>query len=312
MAGRPGGPAARGDVNGRRWLVTLTAAVLLALSVGGLARSVAPGPPSDPTQAVATELRCPACQGESVADSSSPIAVSMRQVITDQLAEGRSPAEIRRWFVQRYGDEVLAQPPLHGASLLLWVVPAVVLLGVGAAALRTLRPRQRRVKQWASTTDAAPTGGRRARRAWWLAAAGLVALVSTVAVAAGQLARPVAGGPAADPAVVAVQLAHDLEGQQRYAAAAEMYREALRDRPDDAIRLRLAFALLRAGDAAAAERTAREVLDRVPDSPDGLLVAGLAQRLTRPEEAPATLRRFLSVAPNHPAGPEVSRLLGAA
>ncbi len=288
----------------------LAAVVLLALSVAGLARSVAPGPTADPTQAVATGLRCPACQGESVADSSSPIAVSMRQVITDQLAEGRSPEEIRRWFVQRYGEEVLAQPPLRGASLLLWVVPAVVLLGVGTAALRTLRPRRRPVRWRRGAVDAAPTGGR-GHRTWWLAAGGLVALVSAVAISAGQLARPLADAPAADPATVAVQLAHDLEGQQRYAAAAEMYREALRERPDDGVRLRLAFALLRAGDAAEAERTAREVLDRVPDSPDGLLVAGLAQRLTRPEEAPATLRRFLSVAPSHPAGPEVSRLLGS-
>jgi hypothetical protein len=54
-----------------------------------------------------------------------------------------------------------------------------------------------------------------------------------------------------------------------------MYQEALRDRPDDAVRLRLAFALLRAGDGAAAQRTARDVLAREPDSPDGLLVLGL-------------------------------------
>ncbi|RQW94051.1 tetratricopeptide repeat protein, partial [Micromonospora globispora] len=95
-------------------------------------------------------------------------------------------------------------------------------------------------------------------------------------------------------------------------AAAQLYREALRDRPDDTIRLRLAFALLRAGDPAGAERTAREVLARTPDSPDGLLVLGLAQRGNRSTEAARTLRRFLSVAPQHPAAPEISRLLATA
>ncbi|NES39047.1 tetratricopeptide repeat protein, partial [Micromonospora sp. PPF5-17] len=105
--------------------------------------------------------------------------------------------------------------------------------------------------------------------------------------------------------------AQDLEGQQRYDAAAQMYREALRERPDDAVRLRLAFALLRSGDAAGAERTARDALTDSPDSPDGLLVLGLAQRTTRPADAPTTLRRFLAVAPEHPAAAEIRRLLGS-
>ncbi|MEV4389735.1 hypothetical protein AB0J68_29175 [Micromonospora sp. NPDC049580] len=76
-----------------------------------------------------------------------------------------------------------------------------------------------------------------------------------------------------------------------------MYQEALRDRPDDGIRLRLAFALLRAGDGSGAQRTAREVLAREPDS--------------RSSEAEQTLRRFLAVAPAHPAAAEIKRLLAA-
>jgi cytochrome c-type biogenesis protein CcmH/NrfF len=302
-------------MNRRRLLVALTV-ILLLLAAAGLARSLMPAPATDPVRAVADGLRCPTCQGESVAESSSPIAASMRQVIADQLAEGRSPAEIRHWFVQRYGDEVLAQPPLGGATWALWVIPVLALLGSGMAARRTLRPTEpaRRTLRPAGSRRARAGGapgsdGRAAHRAWWLSAAGLVAVVSAVAIAAGQLSRPPAGPPSADPAAVAVRLAQELEGQQRYAAAAQMYEQALRDRPDDSIRLRLAFALLRAGDPVAAERTAGEVLGRVPDSPDGLLVAGLAQRLTRPAAAVATLRRFLSVAPDHPAAPEVGRLI---
>ncbi|MCW3844241.1 cytochrome c-type biogenesis protein CcmH [Micromonospora yasonensis] len=291
----------------RRLLVTLSLAVLLALAVAGLVRSLGPGSRTDPVQAVAADLRCPACQGESVADSRSPIAASMRQVIADQVAQGRSPAQIRRWFVDRYGEDVLARPDARGPALLLWAVPATALLAGAAAALRTLRPRRPR----RHPDRGPPAGGRpRARHAWWLSAAGLVALVATVAVAAGRLAPP-APSPPADPAAVAVRLAQDLEGQQRYAAAAQMYREALQERPDDGVRLRLAFALLRSADATGAERTAREVLSHSPDSPDGLLVLGLAQRTTRPADAPATLRRFLAVSPEHPAAAEIRRLLGS-
>ncbi|MEV1329398.1 cytochrome c-type biogenesis protein CcmH [Micromonospora costi] len=299
----------------RRLFRLLAVVALLAAAAAGLLRSSSTGPDADPVRAVADGLRCPACQGESVADSASPIAAAMRQSVAEQLAQGRSQAEIRRWFVERYGTDVLADPPARGASLLLWAVPALALLGAGAAAARTLRPRRRaeaagRAGRAARrrTPPPAPRGPA-ARRLWWVSSAGVTLLVVAAAVTAGQVGRPAPAPPPADPVAVTLQLARDLEGQQRYDAAAALYREALRDRPDDVIQLRLAFALLRADDAAGAERTVREVLARSPDSPDGLLVLGLAQRRTRPAEAPSTLRRFLTVAPQHPAAAEISRLL---
>ncbi|MEU5942999.1 cytochrome c-type biogenesis protein CcmH [Micromonospora sp. NPDC047548] len=299
-----------------RWRRTLGALVLVALLAAAgtaLVRSTGPAGRSDPVEAVAASLRCPACQGESVVDSRSPIAASMRQVVADQVAQGRSPDEIRRWFVQRYGEEVLADPPARGVFLLLWAVPVLVLLGVCYAAVRTARPRGGpATRQPAADRPVGPgLSGRTAGRAWWAASLGLVATMASVTVAARQLDRPAPAAPA-DPVTVAVRLAQDLEQQQRYAAAAQMYGEALRDRPDDTVRLRLAFALLRSGDATGAERTSRDVLTRSPDSPDGLLVLGLAQRGTHPTDAPGTLRRFLAVAPEHPAAAEIRRLLAGA
>ncbi|MEU8264042.1 cytochrome c-type biogenesis protein CcmH [Micromonospora sp. NPDC048999] len=285
------------------------ALLLTALVAGaavGLLRSAGDTGGEDRVREVAAGLRCPACQGESVADSRSPIAAAMRQVVADQLAQGRNRAEIRRWFVQRYGPDVLTEPPAHGATVLLWAVPALTLLGAGYAALRTLRPRRAPA---AGAVRPVP-GGRATRRAWWAGATGLVSLVAAVAIAADRLDRP-AQQPPVDPVAVTVQLARDLESQDRYAAAAQLYREALQDRPDDTIRLRLAFALLRGGDTAAAEQAAREVLTQAPDAPDGLLVLGLAQRGEHSAEAAGTLRRFLAVAPEHPAAAEISRLLSA-
>ncbi|MGW4154907.1 cytochrome c-type biogenesis protein CcmH [Micromonospora chersina] len=287
-----------------RWRRALVALVLVALAVAAgaaLARSAGDPARQDPVRAVSAGLRCPACQGESVADSRSPIAAAMRQVVADQLAQGRDGTEIRRWFVQRYGADVLTDPPARGVRLLLWGVPVLALLAGGYAALRTLRPG-------AARTGSVAPGTPDARRAWRVASAGVVALVASVAITADLLDPPARPAPA-DPVAVALQLARDLETQDRYDAAAQMYQEALRDRPDDAVRLRLAFALLRAGDGAAAQRTARDVLAREPDSPDGLLVLGLAQRNSRSVEAGGTLRRFLAVAPAHPAAAEIRRLL---
>ncbi|MFG2052551.1 cytochrome c-type biogenesis protein CcmH [Micromonospora sp. NPDC048930] len=290
----------------RRALVALVLVTLAAAAGAGLARSAGDRGRHDPVRAVSAGLRCPACQGESVADSRSPIAAAMRQVVADQLAQGRDRAEIRQWFVQRYGPDVLTDPPARGVGLLLWGVPVLALLAGGYAARRTLRPGTARARPTAPWTPDA----RGARRAWQVASVGVLALVASVAVVADRLDPPARPAPA-DPVAVALQLAHDLETQDRYDAAAQMYQEALRDRPDDAVRLRLAFALLRAGDSGGAQRTARDVLAREPDSPDGLLVLGLAQRTSQPAEAGRTLRRFLAVAPAHPAAPEIRRLLPA-
>ncbi|MEU5948501.1 cytochrome c-type biogenesis protein CcmH [Micromonospora sp. NPDC047465] len=291
----------------RRALGGAVLAVLLAAAVLGMVRAGQPAPRQDPVRSVAVGLRCPSCQGESVADSRSPIAAAMRQVVADQLARGRDPDDIRRWFVQRYGEEVLADPPVRGSGLLLWVVPALALLGAGYAAVRTLRPRARGASAPAPT-EPGPSGAA-ARLAWRAGSLGLVAVVVAVAAAGARLDGSTEGGEPPDPAAVAVLLARDLEQQSRFDEAAELYRQALRTRPDDGVRLRLGFALVRAGDTAGAEREARQVLARVPDSPDALLVLGLAQRRSDRARAEVTLRRFLTAAPDHPAAAEIRRLL---
>ncbi len=87
------------------------------------------------TRAIASELRCPVCQNNSVADSPAELAQQMRALIQEQLKEGKSPAEIRAFFVSKYGDWVLLAPPARGVGLLLWLLPFVALgggiLGVG-------------------------------------------------------------------------------------------------------------------------------------------------------------------------------------
>jgi cytochrome c-type biogenesis protein CcmH len=85
---------------------------------------------------VADQLRCPVCVSESVAQSSSPISIQMRQIIQEQLEQGRSEAEILAFFQERYGDWILLEPPKRGLHLLVWLLPAVAgLAGIVALAL---------------------------------------------------------------------------------------------------------------------------------------------------------------------------------
>jgi len=83
------------------------------------------------TREVAKTLRCTVCQTESVWESGSPFAGQVRAAIRERLQQGQSAEEIRTYFLSRYGDYILMQPPTRGVNWVVWVGPFVLLL-VGA------------------------------------------------------------------------------------------------------------------------------------------------------------------------------------
>ncbi len=119
----------------KKWSWIFCVAVAAYFLAGSLLFAGQPADIDEQTRAIASELRCPVCQNNSVADSPSELAQQMRALIREQLKEGKSPAEIRAFFVSKYGDWVLLAPPARGVGLLLWLLPFVALgggiLGVG-------------------------------------------------------------------------------------------------------------------------------------------------------------------------------------
>ncbi|MBI1736545.1 MAG: cytochrome c-type biogenesis protein CcmH [Candidatus Rokubacteria bacterium] len=84
---------------------------------------------------VASGLRCPVCQNLSVADSTSEMAREMRSLIVDELRAGKSPEQIRAYFVEKYGQWILLSPTPKGFGLLVWVLPVVAsVAGLAVAA----------------------------------------------------------------------------------------------------------------------------------------------------------------------------------
>jgi cytochrome c-type biogenesis protein CcmH len=95
----------------------------------------------DQALAIANELQCPVCENVTVAYSNAELAGQMRQVIRDDLAKGWTHDQIIQYFVDRYGEAILTQPPKHGLNLLVWLLPALGLaLGLTAVGI-TLRGR---------------------------------------------------------------------------------------------------------------------------------------------------------------------------
>jgi len=78
---------------------------------------------------IASKLRCPVCQGVSIADSPSSMATKMRGQVRELVAQGYSEEQVLSYFERSYGEFVRLEPPVRGLNIMLWILPGVVLLG---------------------------------------------------------------------------------------------------------------------------------------------------------------------------------------
>lgn len=125
---------------------SLVALLMLAAPVG--AQNPSPASPDAAVvetqldrdvRGVAAELRCPVCQGLSLQDSPSELSQEMKDVIRAQLAQGRSKEEVKAYFVSKYGEWILMEPPAHGFNLAVYLLPIAALLGGAAFVFFTAR-----------------------------------------------------------------------------------------------------------------------------------------------------------------------------
>ncbi|MEE9100880.1 cytochrome c maturation protein CcmH [Pseudomonas sp. NY15181] len=98
-----------------------------------------------------TELRCPKCQNQDIADSNAPIAADLRKQIYAQLQQGKSNQQIVDYMVDRYGEFVRYKPEVSERTWLLWFGPAAFLL-LGVGVIGVIVARRRRPAAATSTT----------------------------------------------------------------------------------------------------------------------------------------------------------------
>ena len=79
-------------------------------------------------QTLTSELRCPKCQNQNIADSNAEIAKDLRTKVFQMLEQGRSDDEIIHYMTERYGDFVLYEPRVNTKTMLLWGGPVILLL----------------------------------------------------------------------------------------------------------------------------------------------------------------------------------------
>jgi cytochrome c-type biogenesis protein CcmH len=104
------------------------------------------GPPrttEEQVEAIARTLKCPVCDGQSVADSDVAASRAIRAEIARLVEEGRSPSEVRAAISASFGDDVQLIPPASGVAGLVWILPVVALV-VGLALVASTLARWRR------------------------------------------------------------------------------------------------------------------------------------------------------------------------
>lgn len=140
----------------KRLLATI--GIVLACAAGAASANVAVPTENDPVASkrehdLAAKLRCLVCQNQSIAESNAELAQDLRRQVREQIAAGRSDAEIIDFMTSRYGDFVLYRPPFKATTALLWGGPAL-LAAIGVIALvRVVRGRRAAVAETPLTPE---------------------------------------------------------------------------------------------------------------------------------------------------------------
>ena len=126
--------------NTRPWaLLTLGIAAVVILACGSEGQISL----EKEAQSVDKSLICPVCPGETINQAQADLARQMRVVVREKLADGWSREQILQFFVDRYGEGVLAAPPKEDFNFVAWVVPFATVTAGAALLFFVIRAMKR-------------------------------------------------------------------------------------------------------------------------------------------------------------------------
>lgn len=116
---------------------------LAAIVVAGLI--VGDPTPEDRVNSLGERIKCPVCQGVTIAESPSKTAQTMMAITREKVAAGWTDDQIIQYFEDRYNTAILVDPPFSGKTLFVWLLPGVALIAGVALILSKMRSRRRGV-----------------------------------------------------------------------------------------------------------------------------------------------------------------------
>ncbi|GAB1470570.1 hypothetical protein MASR2M66_14480 [Chloroflexota bacterium] len=123
----------------KKFLFILTLAVMLSglFTVSAFAQDSTPS--DDEVNAIAKQLFCPVCENTPLDVCPTEACHQWRELIRQMLAEGKTEAEIKQYFVDNYGARVLSEPPRTGFNWLVYIVPPILILAGAFMLLRSFK-----------------------------------------------------------------------------------------------------------------------------------------------------------------------------
>jgi|TARA_Y200000002_G_scaffold362824_1_gene350267 cytochrome c-type biogenesis protein CcmH len=88
-------------------------------------------------------LRCIVCQGQSIAESNSDFAQTIKIVVKDKIDQGNNEKEIYEFLAEKYGEWIIYKPKFNYINSLLWFTPYIVLVLGGLLIFKYFRKRKR-------------------------------------------------------------------------------------------------------------------------------------------------------------------------
>ena len=85
---------------------------------------------------ISKNLRCLICQGQSIYDSQSDFALSVRDLISKKIDEGEKDDNIYKYLKLKYGDWIVYEPELNKNTILLWILPLILFIFGGLLIFR--------------------------------------------------------------------------------------------------------------------------------------------------------------------------------
>ena len=92
-------------------------------------------------------IRCLVCQGQSIADSNSDFAQTIKLVIDDKIKEGKNEDEIYEFLISKYGEWIVYRPELKKTNFFLWFFPYIALFLGGILILSLFRKKNLKNKK---------------------------------------------------------------------------------------------------------------------------------------------------------------------
>jgi cytochrome c-type biogenesis protein CcmH len=137
------------------WLFALITMIVTAQTVNvALAQGNQPHVPTDDeVNVVARQLYCPVCENIPLDVCPTQACAQWRELIRDKLAQGWNEAQIKQYFVDQYGDRVLATPPAHGLNWLVYIIPPIAILAGIYILYRALQTWKRPASSGTLNTD---------------------------------------------------------------------------------------------------------------------------------------------------------------